>query len=57
MADACMLELTEHGIFQTFWVERFLTLISEHPLFICSGGHETHKEITNKRHQGFERFS
>lgn len=57
MADAGILELAEHGIFQAFWVARFLTLISEHPLFICSGGHKTHKEITNKRHQGFEGFS
>jgi len=54
MADACILELTEHRTLQTFWVERFLTLISEHPLFICSGGHKTRKEITNKRHRGLE---
>lgn len=57
MADACILELTEHRTFWTFCVERFLTLISEHPLFICSGGRKTHKEIRNKRHQGLECFS
>lgn len=57
LTDVYILELTERRTFQTFWVESFLTLISEHSLFICSGGHKKHKEITNKRHQGLECFS
>lgn len=48
MADACILELTEHKTFQTSWVEGFLTLISEHPLFICSGGHKHTRKLQTK---------
>lgn len=48
MADACILESTEHKTSQTFGVEKFLTLTSEHPLFICSVGQKAQGNYKQK---------
>jgi hypothetical protein len=37
MADAYILELTEHRAFQTFRVERLLTLVSELLVYLLGG--------------------